>query len=91
MGCGVRRACSRATLRRCSSFEGAVIVALAAVDHPLEAFELGGVGDEGLGGIAGLGFRMLGQVGAGRLFPENGFDAAHTAKAPFVVNEGTDE
>ena len=43
-------------------FEGAVIVALAAVDHPLEALEVAGVGGEGVGGIAGLGFRMLGKV-----------------------------
>ena len=72
-------------------FEGAVIVALAAVDHPLEALEIAGVGGEGVGGIAGLRFRMLGKKGVGGLFPENGFDAAHAAEAPFVVNEGIDE
>jgi hypothetical protein len=72
-------------------FEGAVIVALAAVDHPLEALEVAGVGGEGVGGIAGLRFGMLGKEGVGGVFPENGFDAAHAAEAPFVVNEGIDE
>ena len=72
-------------------FEGAVIVALAAVDHPLEALEEVRVGGEGVGGIAPFRFRMLGEVGVGSVFPENGFDAAHAAEAPFVVNEGIDE
>jgi len=68
-----------------------VIVALAAVDHALEAFEVADVGDEGFGGIAGLRFRMLSEKSIGRLFPENGFDATHAAEAPFVVNQGIDE
>ena len=72
-------------------FEGAVIVALAGIDHPLEALEVAGVGDEGVGGIAGFGFRMLGKVDVGGVFPENGLDAPHTAEAPFVVNERVDE
>jgi hypothetical protein len=68
-----------------------VIVALAAVDHPLEALEVAGVGDESVGGIAGLRFRMLGKEGVGGVFPENGFDAAHAAEAPLVCNERIDE
>jgi hypothetical protein len=72
-------------------FEGAVIVALAAVDHPLEALEKVRVGGEGVGGIARLRFRMLGEVRVGCVFPEDGFDAAHAAKAPFVVHKRIDE
>jgi hypothetical protein len=72
-------------------FEGAVIVALAAVDHPLEALEVAGVGGAGVAGIAGLRFGMLGKEGVGGMFPENGFDVAHAAEAPFVVNESVDE
>ena len=68
-----------------------MIVALAAVDHPLEALEVAGVGGEGVGGVAGLRFRMLGKEGVSGVFPEDGFDAAHAAEAPFVVNEGIDE
>jgi hypothetical protein len=52
--------------------------------------EVAGLGGEGVGGITGLRFRMLGQESIGRVFPENGFDAAR-AQAPFVVNEGVDE
>ena len=62
-----------------------------ATDHPLQALELAGVGGEGVGGIAALRFRVLGKVGIGGLFPENGFDAAHAAEAPFVVNESIDK
>ena len=72
-------------------FEGAVIVALAGVDRALEALEVAGVGDEGVGGIAGLRFRMLGKEGVGGVFPEDGFDTAHAAEAPFVCNERIDE
>jgi hypothetical protein len=71
--------------------EGAVIVALAGVDHPLEALEEVRVGGEGVGGIAGLGFRMLGEEGVGGVLPEDGFDAAHAAEAPLVCNERIDE
>ncbi len=68
-----------------------MIVALAAVDHPLEALEVADVGGEGVGGIAGLRFRMLGKEGVGGVFPEDGFDTAHAAEAPFVCNERIDE
>jgi hypothetical protein len=72
-------------------FEGAMIVALAGIDDPLEALEVAGVGGEGVGGIAGLRFRMLAKIRIGGVFPKNGFDAAHAAEAPLVVDEGVDE
>jgi len=68
-----------------------VVVAFAGIDDPLEALEGSGVGDEGVGGVAGWLVRMLTEVGIGGMFPENGLDAAHAAEAPFVVNEGVDE
>jgi hypothetical protein len=55
------------------------------------ALEVAGAGGEGVGGIAGFRFRMLGEEGIGGVLPENGFDAAHAVEAPFVVNEGIDE
>jgi hypothetical protein len=56
-----------------------------------EALAVAGVSGEGVGGIAGLRFRVLGKEGVGRVFRENGFDAAHAAEAPFVCNERIDE
>ena len=61
-------------------------------DDPLEALESGGIGGEGVAGSTGRGdfdiFYYDEAVGA---LPEHGFDAAHAAEAPFVVNEGVDE
>ena len=72
-------------------FEGAVIVALAGIDEPLKALKVGRAGAEGVSGIARLEFLVCGKVGFARVLPEDGFDAAHAAEAPFVVNESVDE
>ena len=70
---------------------GAVIGALAGIDHPLEALKRGGGGGEGVAGGAGRGFGIVCQEGVGGVLPELGFDAAQAAKAPFVVDERVDE
>jgi hypothetical protein len=73
-------------------FVGAVVDALAGIDEPLEAFKGGGIGGEGVAGSTRQGgldiFYQAGVVGA---IPEIGFDAAHAAEAPFIVDEGIDE
>ena len=73
-------------------FEAAMIGALAGIDDSLEALEFGGIGGEGIAGSAFQGdfdiFYNEGVVGA---IPEVGFDAAHAAEAPFVVNQSVDE
>jgi hypothetical protein len=73
-------------------FEGAVVDALAETDDPLEALKGGGIGGEGVAGIAGRGcldiFNYEEVAGA---LPEAGFDAAHAAEAPFGVDQGIDQ
>ena len=71
--------------------QSAVVILFASIDDALEALELGGYADESFGGIAALPFGVLGEVGVGGVLPENGFDAAHAAETPFVVNERIDE
>lgn len=56
-----------------------------ALTARLEALEGAGVGDESVGGIAALRFRMFGKVRIGCVFPEDGLDAAHAAEAQFDV------
>ena len=77
--------------RHSEFFEGAVIGALAGVDHPLEAVENGGGRGEGVAGGAGRSFGIVFQEGGGGVPPKLGFDAAQAAEAPFVVNERVDE
>jgi hypothetical protein len=73
-------------------FEGAVIGALAGIDDALETLKGGGIGGEGLAGSAGQSdFDILYDEGVVGALPEAGFDAAHAAEAPFVVNQGVDE
>ena len=67
-------------------FQGAVVIPFAGVDDALEALEWAGLGGEGFGGIAGFLFRVLGEVGIDAVLPEFGFDAAHAAETPFVMN-----
>ena len=66
-------------------FEGAVIIAFAGIDDPLEAFEGRGAGGESFAGIAGR-LRVCGEEDVSRMVPKSGFDDAHAAEAPFVVN-----
>jgi hypothetical protein len=69
-----------------------VIVALAGIDEPLEAFEGAGIGGEGFAGSAGQGdLDILYHEGVIGAIPEVGFDAAHAAKAPFALHQDVDE
>ena len=91
LGLGFRGA--QATgLRHFEFLEGAVVNAIAGIGDPLETLECAGIGGEGVAGSAGRGcvdiFYDEGVVGG---LPELGFDAAHAAEAPFVVNEIVDE
>jgi hypothetical protein len=71
---------------------GAVVIALAGTDDPLEALESGGIGGEGFGGSAGGGgVEILYDEEVAGVLPEAGFDAAHAADAPLVGNERIDE
>ena len=66
-------------------FEGAVIIALAGIDNALEALGGRGAGGEGVAGIADR-LRVFGEEDVARMVPESGFDDAHAAETPFVVN-----
>src|SRR5580700_2041252 len=72
-------------------FEGAVIGALAGIDHPLKALESGGGGGESVARGAGRSFGVFFQEGVAGALPELGIGAAQAAEAPFVANERVDE
>ena len=70
--------------------EGAVIIALARIDDPLEALEAGGAGGEDVAD-SGQRAEMRIEERIGSRGPKAGFDAAQAVEAPLAVDQSVDK
>ena len=78
-------------LGRLQILAGALVVALAGIHDALEAVEGCAAVDEGIAGAGHFDFGVRFEEKPGGGVPEFGFDAAQTAEAPFVIDDGIDE